>query len=129
MKQVLYMLPHHQHIKLFDCTQFVFHDKFQSLFHITDGIKDCLSTDGMSPFTAINDMRPFPLQPSQEKSNRGKNMDLRKLFTITFQLRTGLGDLDDCTVVEKGPQPFVLNVLKLDCSEGSINGWHMLSIS
>ncbi len=54
---------------------------------------------------------------------------LRKLFTITFQLRTGLGDLDDCTVVEKGPQPFVLNVLMLDCSEGSINGWHMLSIS
>lgn len=36
---------------------------------------------------------------------------------------------DDCTAVEKGPQAFVVNVLMLDCSEGSINGWHVLSIS
>lgn len=63
-------------------------------FHITDDVKDWLSRGDMSPFTALNDLRPFPLQPNKKKSNRGKIWtDLRKLFTIKFQLQNGVDDL------------------------------------
>lgn len=44
INKVLCMLPHHQHIKLFDCTQFVFHNKcslpFISLMALRIGSPD-----------------------------------------------------------------------------------------
>lgn len=67
-------------------------------------------------------------QVSKNQMVGGIWTDLRKLFTITFQLQTGLDDLDNWTAAETGPQPFVLNVLMPDCSEGSINGWHWLGV-
>lgn len=55
-------------------------------------------------------------------------MDLRKHFSHS-SVMDWLYDLDDFTAVWKGPQPFVHLCLMLDCSDASINRWHMLNIS
>lgn len=97
-------------------------------FHIGDRVKDWLSGDGTSPCTAIKYMRLEAAFSSQVYRNQTRS-DLKKLFTITFQLWSEVDDLHDCTAVEERPHPFILSVLMLDCSEASINGWHMLNIS
>lgn len=47
-------------------------------------------------------------QVSRNQIGREIWTNLKKLFTIRFQLRNRLHDLDDCTAEEKGP--FVLDV-------------------